>query len=578
MIRWSYLAPRLIILALILLAFWISADPLLKYAIVKSTESVTGSKVEVGQVKSSLLKGKVFIKDLAISDPRNPMKNLVQADVAYLQLDPRRLLHRELVIEHGHSTKVVFGSPRTESGKLPNREYSLKELESWLPATIKDDARRASQNWIDKLETSVTSQAEKHFEFLKVSKRLQEKWPKLFDQQRSKITAMQTRLGDLKRKIETPLQNPLRDMDKLADAIQEVNQLNKMLVEAKQQMVKLVESANEDLDKVTEAKKRDAEKIEHYVVSTIDADTFSSVLLGQEQSDRLQEVLNWVQWFRHSIPDPETDFYPARHRGTDIAFQGQKQNPRFLIKTLELDGQGTLSGQHLDFSGVAKNLTTQPQLHDQPATFELRAQGQHHLLVNCTLDRRNDVWSDQMQIKCSDLDMPEQTLGDGESMVVLLRPSQMQVDVDIQISGDELSGQLTFHHSNCSLYVNKLDDYAGGNDMRLRMNQELAQVQQFSTYATLGGTLEQPSIKFSSDLGGKFAATMNRILKGQAEEKVAGVQRKLNQRFQSEIQNLNQMLRSNFAEIAQRLEGETTIVSDLINNIPEPDTWPRIRR
>ncbi len=577
MIRWSYLVPRLIILGLVLLVVWISADPLLRYAVVNATESVTGSKVEVGRVKSSLFKGKVFLEELAISDPRNPMQNLIQADVAYLQLNPQRLLHRQLVVEHAHSTNVMFGAPRTVSGELPDREYRFEDLKSWLPSAPKSEIFD-SEHWMDQLQSRITGYSKDNLELVKVSKQLQEEWPAVFAQKLAQIAKMQSRVAELKQTIETPGQNPLRDRDQITNAISQVDAIGQQLKSANEEMNRLVQKAQKDLERVEQAKMQDTAKIQQFSAYSVDAETFSNLLLAKDQTTRLQEVINWVRWFRNSIPDPENDFHPARHRGTDIAFQGQQTHPQFLIKTLELEGQGTVSDQHFDFAGIAKNLTTQPSLHDQPATFELRAQGEHHLIVNCTLDRRNSTWKDQLEITCPDLDIPGQNLGDGDTLIVQMRPSRMQAEVNIQINGDELSGALRFRHSNCSLYVDKIDEYAGGQDMQLRMNQELARIQEFSTYATLTGTLDNPSLKFESDLGQQFAASMGRIIKDKADQQIADVQREINQRYQDEIYELNKMLKVNFDEIKQQLYGGSTLVSELIENIPDQGAWPSIRR
>lgn len=583
MIRWSYLVPRLVILGLILLAVWISADPLLRYAVINSTQAVTGSKVEVGQVKSSLLQGKVYIKDLAISDPRNPMQNMIQADVAYLQLDPRRLLHKELVIEHGHSTRVVFGAPRTESGELPNRKYPFEDLSSWIPAIVKDQAHEVSQNWLDEFQSIVSSQTEKNLELLQVSRQLNEKWPTVFARQKQKVQQIQDRIAKLKQIVEQPSVNPLRDplrtVEKLAELRAEIDGLGQQLEASRREINVLARSAEEDRNRLFDAKNRDQEKLSQLVrLNQIDAKTMSQLLLGNQQADQLREVVNWIRWFQNSIPDPKTDFYPTRHRGTNIAFQGSQPRPNFLIKSLELDGEGTISGQHFDFAGMAKNLTTQPTLHDQPTTFELRAQGRHHLIVNSTIDRRKGKHADKMQIVCPDLDMPPQLLGDEKSVIVEMAESRMQADITIEIVDGELFGQLEFLHSDCAMVVNHMAEIAGGQDMALRMNQELARIQQFKTRATLGGTLESPTIQFSSDLGAKFAAGMNEIVKAKAEEEVAQYRAKLNRLFNEEMQKLDTMLQSNFDHLAKAINGDSTRVSALIEAIPRMKNWPNIRR
>ena len=69
--RWSYLLTRFFILALIVIAVWIGKDPLLRYAIIQNGQSMTGAKIEIGKVHSSLWDGKVYLSDVSIVDPRS---------------------------------------------------------------------------------------------------------------------------------------------------------------------------------------------------------------------------------------------------------------------------------------------------------------------------------------------------------------------------------------------------------------------------------------------------------------------------------------------------------------------------
>ena len=50
MSRWSYLPSRLVILGLILLALWASADPISQMLVVSSIENRTGGKVELSLI------------------------------------------------------------------------------------------------------------------------------------------------------------------------------------------------------------------------------------------------------------------------------------------------------------------------------------------------------------------------------------------------------------------------------------------------------------------------------------------------------------------------------------------------
>ena len=579
MIRLHYLVPRLVILALLMVLVWISADPLLKYAIVKSTESVTGAKVDVGQVKASLLEGKVYISDLAITDPRDPMRNLLQADVAYLKMDPRRLLHKELIVEHGHSKQVMFGSPRTVSGELKGHQYKTPVQPELQNVTVRNAVPINAQSWLDQFQTSSLSSAERDMEVIKVAASVKQKWLPIFEAQTAKITQARAQLETLPPIDDGQIVNPLRrDLQMNQQRIDEIQQLSEEIAKARTELKQLVAAAQADRQLIAQAGERDGQMVGSKIeATTTDPNSLTQILLQNQQQEYASEVVSWVKWFRNSLPNPEADFLDGKGRGANIAFTGQTARPRFLVKTLDLSGQGSLAGQHHTFAGVVTNMTNEPMLHNEPTTFNLRAQGNHHLIVDCTLDRREPVWKDRMVVKCPELDAPPQILGNSESLEIELANSRIQVDLDINVVDDQLGGTLHFSHSKCAMLVNQLHQIAGGDEVKLRMNQELLRINRFRTTATLGGTLDAPIVQFESDLGPKLAKAMDQIHRVQNEQRTAELRQRLKTRFDTELQQVDAMLNENFSQLAKLLDGEETRVAELLENLPQTERWEKIR-
>ena len=578
MIRWHYLVPRLVILALLMVLVWISADPLLKYAIVKSTESVTGAKVDVGQVKTSLFEGKIYISDLAITDPRDPMRNLLQADVAYLKMDPRRLLHKELIVEHGHSKQVMFGSPRTISGELKGRQYNTPMQPELQNVFVRNAAPINSKLWLDQYQTPSLLSAERDLEIIKVAASVKQKWRPIFEAQLHKITLARAQLETLPRIDDGQIVNPLRDLEMNQQQRNKIQQLREDIAEARTELGQLKTAAEADRQLIAQAGERDGQMVGSMIQATMtDPNSLTQILLQNQQQEYASEVISWVQWFRNSLPNPEADFLDGEGRGTNIAFTGQTARPRFLVKTLDLSGQGSLAGQHHTFAGVLTNMTNEPMLHNEPTKFNLRAQRNHHLIVDCTLDRREPVWKDRMIVKCPELDAPSQMLGNSESLEIELADSRIQVDLDINMLGDQLGGTLHFSHSKCAMLVNQLHQIAGGDEVKLRLNQELLRINQFRTTATLGGTLDAPIVQFESDLGPKLAKAMDQIHRVQSEQQTAELRRRLKTRFDTELQQVDAMLSENFSQLAKLLDGEETRVAELLENLPQTERWEKIR-
>ena len=197
MIRWSYLIPRLLILGLIGMAIWMGADPLIRLALIKSGENAIGAKVEIAQVRTSLTTGMVYLKDLRIADPRNPMRNMVQAEMAYIKLDPKHLLKNEFVIESGKTSLIQFGTPRTDSGRLERSPASPSTAETLLPINAGQQLGEISQRWLDQFQNSMAQRIESNFESVRLAQELKSRWPAQFEANKQEIVAVQSKISEL---------------------------------------------------------------------------------------------------------------------------------------------------------------------------------------------------------------------------------------------------------------------------------------------------------------------------------------------------------------------------------------------
>ncbi len=579
MARWSYLIPRLIILGLVVVAVWIGSEPILKYALEKSGEDAIGAKVEIGKVRTAIRTGKVYLKDLQIADPRNPMLNMVQADMAYIQLDPRLLLQREIVVENGTTSKIKFGVPRTASGKL---DRNLAQSETIHPTTAveaQSSNSDLSQTWLDGFQSTVPQTSEEDLETVSLARQFKAKWLPQFETKREQITSVQNQIKLLRKiVISKDNSNPLRTQ-RIQAAFNDMELMHQKIVQLQNSLVQLQKEALADRDSLLRAKRRDEEKIRQQVTANqIDSQTVSQLLLKESQTEYVNEVLRWFRWFQSTIPDPDNDFCPIPKRGTDVVFKGIKASPRLLIKSLEIDGEGHLAGQHLNFVGTANNLSSRPDLHDEPISFHLRALGKQHLIVDCVLDRRSEVVSDTLNVQCPDLNIEAQMLGSKNTILVAMGPSHMQAEIAIRINDDQLSGELVFRNSEVLMHVDDIHPLAGGQATALKINQDLASVDTFQTYVQLSGTLQKPEFEFRSDLGNKFATTMNRLAIEQVNRNAEHYKLRLAQILNEEIEQLDLTIQKNLRALATILTGESETISQLKEIMPkERSAWNRQR-
>ena len=593
--RWTYLFPRLIIIALIGLVVWLSTDSLMRRALVAHVQAVTGAKVDVGQLRLNLNEGKVFLEELQVADPRDTDVNLFQADMAYMDLDFASLLRRKVKITGGRTSNLRFGSPRTKSGELTeNVPQSPKTVtandgqEPLLPSSVtnpvqlKLEINESESLWLDRLQEQIVSNEAPKLESTGTIKVMAASWSPMLAQTSEQLQEINQQIDQLKKSFNHQDDNPLRqDFESTLSQISSLVQQTKLV---QHQLSSMRSQADSDKSKLTAAQQADLQAIEQLAsIRSFDGDTITQMLLVRSQRARVDEIVRWFRWFREAIPDINNDFRPQSARGLNVAIpsrDGKSAPPDFLIEELDIEGAGHFAGQFLNFAGKLNHLCSQPNLHTQPTSFDLRAQGKQHFVVKCNLDRRTDTPSDMLEVRCPNLQVSQEPLGSDRSMLVTVGPNlKLQADVRLKAIGDSLAGDLIFSHSNVSMHVDELNSMAGGAEMAIRLNQELSAFNHFDTRVTLSGTLDNYQMEIESDLGNRFAQSMNQVSQNIQRQHLA----KRKQQWRDTTERQAADLVSQIDEALQSLDSTAYVANQWLEQTRENisstanSAWPAIR-
>jgi len=530
MMRFSYLIPRIIILALIALAIWVGSDPLIRRYVVHKMENSIGAQVEIGELRASLTKQKLFIKELAITDPRDPMRNLFQADMAYMEPPPNK---------------------------------------TWQPKPVQS-VEKIGLSWLDQLPvTTRIDVIDSKSLLVETVNQYQQFWATELETQKENILALRSKMASLqatakKSEFDNPLRKPKFDSSHVVAEVEvSSNAIKARVAELQQALIvnrqAIQQAYNQDIEALQRPKQ----------ASRFDADSITKLLLTKSEEENINEILGWFNWFRESVPDPKSDFLPTSKRGVDVALPIGSQKPDFLIKSLDLEGEGRFANQHNTFAGTVYNLTPQPELLDEPTSFELRAQGEFHVIVKCSLDRRKNRSIDTLNLVCPDLELAAKQLGEPNSMLVTMGPeSRIQADINLQVIDDQLSGTMIFRHSNVTLHVDKLNNLVGGENTALKMNQGLPSVNKFVSKITLSGTFDDYQYHLQSDLGTQFAQAVDAVIQDSNQRGVVERRTKLDALLKQQLSELDEKIEPEIERLIQSVNSEAYNVADLRSLLP----------
>ena len=462
-IRWKALLPLGVFC--VLLALWgvFLADWTLKLAVEKGGTAAVGAKVELADANLGILDGNVTLEGLQVTNPNQPMTNLVEVEALVFDVGILPALEKKVVIDTVAARGIRFNTPRQVSGALPPKPKAEGEPE----ASSEVIARFKNQIKVPPLELSTLTKS------VDVGAISADSLATLREARHAIAfadTARDKLLADLQAADPRPT---LDSAEALAKRLQSANLRSLGLQGARQAVTDVRRTLRElaavdDRLKAFETETRGnaaglqarlaaipAAKTQDYAYarSLLKLPSFEVPSIGPQLfSDLIAEqmggVLYWVDRAEQYLPpglQRRTQPGPPRVRasGTDVLFPKEKVYPQFLMRMAELSltlgGEGASAG---NYAAQIVGLTTQPAVFGAPTTFALaRTEGQAgptDIRVTGYFDHRAVPVRDTLGARLAGITLPNFPLGGLGGQVVLgTGTSQLA----LERRGDELRGR-----------------------------------------------------------------------------------------------------------------------------------------
>ncbi|MCH7616157.1 MAG: AsmA family protein [Nitrospinae bacterium] len=146
MIRWWGLGIFVVLVAAIGLLWLLVVDGLVKAKIEEEGTAAVGAKVELDAADLTLFPTGLTLTRLQVTNPDEPMTNLVEIARLTMNLDGLQLLGRKVIIDEMQVDGVQFGTARATSGAIDDRARG-GEHHVPVPADIVTAARRPASSY-----------------------------------------------------------------------------------------------------------------------------------------------------------------------------------------------------------------------------------------------------------------------------------------------------------------------------------------------------------------------------------------------------------------------------------------------
>ncbi|WDE03821.1 TIGR03545 family protein [Thalassomonas viridans] len=509
-------------IVLIFLDLWI------KLAVIQGLEQTTGAEVNITGVSHTFSPLAISLKQVQITDAKQPEFNQVQAEQVQAQIDLAPLMRRKVIIETLTVNGLQFNQPRKSPGEVyrPPVIFSADSLSQLMPESpeLPD-----IDNMLAKTPLKTTQAAnEVRLAYTRHNDELTRQYQQLPN--REKILDYQNRIKQI---TATDYKDPIQ----FASAKKEFDQLHRELKQDKGKLTAFkskVSLAQKELTvKLTQLRKapeQDYEQLQALVSGDATAiKNITGLVFGERVAKWSDYLLSTYQVLAPMLNKPRQEQKKtAFNQGKKIAFSDSSSLPDFLIKTANI----SLSWQDEVIDSHWQNITHQHDKIVQPTRFTVSAASSK---LWQSLQLEGDFWLTENQVKASqnwDLQgvmLNGLALVEEEKLTGAIKQGLLSSSGAISINENQISG-------SADINLNELVVAArGGDSLTNTVAGTLNQLTRLSINTRVSGSFQEPKLHSSSDLDKQIANAVLANLGPERQAKLKELKQKLTARSQGPL-------------------------------------------
>lgn len=539
-VRWWGIAAFIAIILIILGIWYLLADRIIKNNIEESGEFIVGAKVEIGKVDLSIIPLGINIKNMQITDPNSPMKNLIDVDNIQFHLDAKYLFDRKVIIEDMVVEGLKFNTDREKSGEIEGAE----------PLTVK----RAFDDFVmplldlSKLKTFIEQEDLQSInelnEVVDDFDRVYTEWqasvrmmPTIDDMNAHRSRANKIIVDIEKNRVTGLIANSKKIKQLKEDVERDIDNIN---VNKKAMQI--------DLDSLKTKKNRALKYIEDdfaklsakYTPDIRGLKNFSRYIFKDDVLQQIDDGLVWYNKlepiFNYAFEKIKDDYYgsePMAYDGIDVQFPDFDPKPSFLIELAKL----SFENEYKNLSGELNNFTIQQNVLGLPTLIQLSGKNLDFASsINISgiinhIDKEDikddlSILIDQQKIKKHDFPILD-------NWNLSLSNGFVDKNFKVNMHNGRINGSVGFNFEGTSFTSN----CSGDKNIIINTIESVMQnVSHFNVGINITGTLSDYSTIISSDLDNIIDKAVTEIALKEADKVKNIISKSINEKKESLIQ------------------------------------------
>jgi len=541
--RWSFILTRGLAIALVWAFFAFCFDPLLRFGVIYSGQKAAQAKVDVEQLQTVFFRRsfpfvdpKFSINHMAVANRNRVGQNLLEFERLDGDIDGLALLKGHYVVNKATLSGLQWDTKRSDSGQLDD---ATRQEDSATLDALKEKLKSAGKAWAkDIFDRAKLEYDPRNLESVRLAEELEQQWRTDYDGFDSRIKSVEKQVKDFKLLLaKAKGGKPLEKLDVYQKVALDGSRILQNVQQIQLDLKQLPPKAQRDLKDLDSARKRDQAEIQRKIKDlTLDGDQLSDFLLGPELNFQLKQVLAWLEWSNGRVDEFTRPPKPERFRGEDILFPREINLPKYLVRLVEVEGQGEIANNDLQIKGTIEDISSDPQLLNRPTILRMNGTGEVNVTMKAIIDRTHDVPENTIDLVYERPRQDSLELGDADTLQVKVDAARTEWNVRLRTVGDELTGSIMMVQEPATLTALVAAGKDGEEVQRLQRVAQTACADINRVYASvqITGSMKQPQVSVRTNLGESLARGIQRgigtELAGERDKLLAELDLKLNEK------------------------------------------------
>ncbi len=563
----------LVALAGIILALYlIFSDRWIEKRMESLISRITGAKVEFDGVAFSLFRLQMGWDRLQVTDPDNTWKNLFETEQVEFDFALEPLFSKRFIIENFEVLGIKFNTDRQTDGSLPPRkrprkkpkivttvEEKLQNELSRLPILNPEDLTGKVD--VDALLDQVSPQTPEKIDSLK------EDYIEIWEEWERRIGDLpgSEQLDELERELGSVKIETIDSPQEFKDSLSKLESLRRQATGYYAE----IERMGKDFSDVT----TDLEDVRNRILEWIDEDyrrimeaaklpdlsiqNIGKLLFGRKIIERIERILNIIAKIRFymakvSVVLPKKEL-PPRMAGQNIAFERERELPKFWIKRIALSG---VTQRDVLIEGNIDDIVSQQRIINKPTVFTLRGERPDgaQLEIGGALDNRSEPSSEQFSLTLRRLPLKGVDLSDFPLLPFDITEGTAAIEGKILFSGSDFTSEVTFDAMGVRFDSSKKP--SNMNEWLYKVARSVAlSIDQIQFTASV----QQVEGEFSFSVQSNLDTLISQSLREVVSDELESVRRRLEERIMMEVdpkvRNLENLINEREEFIADEISG-----------------------